>query len=1218
MPTYVKGSIDKSGTVRPGHMSTRKKKIATPTKPEHVESTLDTFITSHGGAEHLRTSLNEMTPEHRAKLIDAMAYVGGIDHAAVIEKLAMRDPAQERSKLVERLGRGVTGGYIDEADSGVVLESFDKDGSQAALDVLRGILKQKKEALAAVVPVAAAEPVVDVVPTVPPTVAEEVQQTADETVAPASPPPLNRLRDDPDLRSGLQAMKAETGWAQVGGKLMRDATTDAVTGRTTWIPNSEWWPGRPKGLKEAEVHAAVDKALAGQPMKKRERAMVDFMTQVHDERLAMQATHAELKEAVTDLAEQPHEAVDITVLTSRAGDYDPEATAAVLDGWDDDEPETITRIRGELEQIIGNGQKTLIPEAAGDLEPAEAQRTSAVALDLFGEDRSKEQALADETRRRDEARSPNKEVSVETGDPGDLFSQSRQQLDLTSPIAATVVDIGPQEGATKTENGIDYVLRDGRWHRVTTEVAEVATVAEQDPQAPAEPETEPDVAVEPESAIADGDDMDPNSPNYRYRDTGYVGGSRKEAAAMMIRRAAKSGERVRATDIDWDEIEKNPREAAELITKKNIFGDIDWATMSQTGMEPGAGFLLQKVYAAVGADPMVDSALGRHDYAVGIESVRNRLEACKTVEDVSNTLSEIQDERDGIILTDEEQSKYETYSAAAKQEWEAVRKVEAEADRLYQLHLTASQAASKLKFDIEKRGIRKWKVDPEMTQQLADATAEAARVMDTWRKYREDQGMQPITHQTKDARGISSRFEYPYKKKYEEASALRSFMRSAIQERNLRENPLTRAWNALGESFNAVINYRRHKGSEAFGRHMATAKAGRVKDWEWAEKKGGEPRKASKRSTSFQLRVADNFEREGGRTIPVDSTASLKGHFGLREIQSGNWVLDDPNSAKFHVEHCANAFADMADLLGIPDKQASFNGRLAMAFGARGRGNAGGSAAQAHYEPVERVINLTKMAGGGSLAHEWFHFVDNIVKEATTGVGSSVDDFATENAGMLDDPDLKAAFSGLSTAMMAGPHRKTAVIQYTETEEKFAHHNMQQTRFGGTIRDTIRSASGVQDALDKVESMYARGAFGGVEKKKAKSTRDTWRKIAAIHHAGNAQREIRYETGAGMSMFALEAMHLDQGVSGKYWSSPREMAARAFSSFMQDKLDTAQRKNTYLVSMADNEAYKAMGEPHRPFPEGAERAQVNAAFEKLFTVLRDREVLAKALALFDG
>ena len=78
----------------------------------------------------------------------------------------------------------------------------------------------------------------------------------------------------------------------------------------------------------------------------------------------------------------------------------------------------------------------------------------------------------------------------------------------------------------------------------------------------------------------------------------------------------------------------------------------------------------------------------------------------------------------------------------------------------------------------------------------------------------------------------------------------------------------------------------------------------------------------------------------------------------MRDVQSGNYVLKDKASAEFHVSRCAEAFADLADILGIQDSRISLGGRLAMAFGARGSGNA-----LAHYEPVERVINMTKMSG---------------------------------------------------------------------------------------------------------------------------------------------------------------------------------------------------------------------------------------------------------------
>lgn len=273
----------------------------------------------------------------------------------------------------------------------------------------------------------------------------------------------NRLVEDQDLRASLTAMKAETGWAQEGGKLLRDATTDQAVGRTSWIPHADWWPGRPKGLKEQQIHAAVDKALAGKPLSKPEQRMVDFMTQVHDERTAMAQTHGELKEAVPELEEQPRATVDLTLLASRAGEHDANATAKIIDTWEDDRPETIARVQGELERIIGRGHQkeefALERQGPGRVEPAAPQRTPA-ARDLFGEDRSKEQALADEQRRRDALRSPNRDVSVETGARGDLFSQTQRQVDFTDQLKAARAETHtePSDGQKAAGNYAKGVL----------------------------------------------------------------------------------------------------------------------------------------------------------------------------------------------------------------------------------------------------------------------------------------------------------------------------------------------------------------------------------------------------------------------------------------------------------------------------------------------------------------------------------------------------------------------------------------------------------------------------------------------------------------------------------------------------------------------------------------------------------------------------------------
>lgn len=95
----------------------------------------------------------------------------------------------------------------------------------------------------------------------------------------------------------------------------------------------------------------------------------------------------------------------------------------------------------------------------------------------------------------------------------------------------------------------------------------------------------------------------------------------------------------------------------------------------------------------------------------------------------------------------------------------------------------------------------------------------------------------------------------------------------------------------------------------------------------------------------------------------------------MRGLQYGNSVTDSERA--FHLEQTAHALKDLADVTGLPDQMMSFNGRLGLAFGARGK-----KRALAHYEPDLRVINLTRKNGIGSLAHEWGHMFDHLLPEA--------------------------------------------------------------------------------------------------------------------------------------------------------------------------------------------------------------------------------------------
>ncbi len=94
--------------------------------------------------------------------------------------------------------------------------------------------------------------------------------------------------------------------------------------------------------------------------------------------------------------------------------------------------------------------------------------------------------------------------------------------------------------------------------------------------------------------------------------------------------------------------------------------------------------------------------------------------------------------------------------------------------------------------------------------------------------------------------------------------------------------------------------------------------------------------------------------------------------FGFRAGEFGNWLTAKDRQQVFN--HAYDALSDLATALDVPKDALSLGGSLAIAFGARGRG--GKRSAAAHYEPGRHVINLTKIHGDGSLAHEWAHAFD--------------------------------------------------------------------------------------------------------------------------------------------------------------------------------------------------------------------------------------------------
>lgn len=234
--------------------------------------------------------------------------------------------------------------------------------------------------------------------------------------------------------------------------------------------------------------------------------------------------------------------------------------------------------------------------------------------------------------------------------------------------------------------------------------------------------------------------------------------------------------------------------------------------------------------------------------------------------------------------------------------------------------------------------------------------------------------------------------------------------------------------------------------------------------------------------------------RDGGDV----SAEQFADSFGFRGVQFGNYVEGSRRQADLNEAY--DALMDLAGVIGVPPRALSLNGELGLAFGARGSG--GKNAALAHYEPIQVVINLTKTRGAGSLAHEWWHGLDNYFSR-----------------------------------------RGGAPIAYAS--------------------ESGREAAGIRPAMAE--------AFGALKQ--------------TIGLIGMRER----------------ASKLDARRTKDYWTTGREMSARAFESYVIAKLADQGAANDYLANVVTEKAFR--DEASYPYPTAAEIAPVRAAFDRLFQTI---------------
>lgn len=456
---------------------------------------------------------------------------------------------------------------------------------------------------------------------------------------------------------------------------------------------------------------------------------------------------------------------------------------------------------------------------------------------------------------------------------------------------------------------------------------------------------------------------------------------------------------------------------------------------------------------------------------------------------------------------------------------------------------------------------------------------------------------------------------------------------------------LDKPWKALSDA-NRADDTAMMSGDDAVWSKLRSETMGNI-----AEAK---PKAEPKPKTAKTATVSEKVERVGGVPVNGADPERVRGKFGFREVDYGKDGYMTQADREHHTKALEEATHDLVDALGIDPAHASFNGRLGIALGARGSGKAA-----AHYESGRHAINITKVRGGGSYAHEWGHALDDVVaRHYLPDVGqASAMGFTNRPDSPHLPPDVRDSVQRVMRAMNepADPVKAKAKFDeikasLTKTANDHRARYDQFTRREGELSSRPASEQAREEkalALQRAAEYSARMADDA--DKQAASLKGKAAKYYATEAANARDRAAfklkqademrRRPIATAAELTELESVRKQQeeartqhnevttklndhvragwkvtdfkrsaGELGEYWRRPHEMFARGFETFVADELAAKGRKNTYLTS-----AWKDT-DGRGAYPSGEERTAINDAMRDLVRVLHKGGHLQKALA----
>lgn len=336
--------------------------------------------------------------------------------------------------------------------------------------------------------------------------------------------------------------------------------------------------------------------------------------------------------------------------------------------------------------------------------------------------------------------------------------------------------------------------------------------------------------------------------------------------------------------------------------------------------------------------------------------------------------------------------------------------------------------------------------------------------------------------------------------------------------------------------------------------------------------------------------------------------------FGFRGGEFGNWMSQEDRRQTLN--HAYDALWDLSEALEIPPKAISMEGRLAIAFGARGHG--GKTAAAAHYEPGRKVMNFTKPNGAGCVAHEWFHALDHALGDiGGAGESNPRNPFLVSNLGKINtygieakigaektkaihglliglDKMLHAQISTKATQAEAVAYRQdefdsvckciNAWFHGTQYESKLKVEGVSDSQMDAWVklRESVESGVGGHSSFARMDFILRSnlGSKEGFDTRTKKAMRTNLSiKETRLNHLDIAKSGAANLTIKTKLWNSLKK--LDSTKAKPYWTQPIEMAARAFECFVNDTVCSASQgaaRSDYLVHGTGNQEIYLTGD----------------------------------------